>query len=244
MNIWNRLGRVSEYFTSLYKLQHRSSSVIYFGCFRWENFPKNEHLKCLQSLSFFKPCGKKKMHNRKFNHGNPLQCSCLENPRDGGAWWAAIYGVAQSQTRLKRLSSSSRCISSVQFSLSVVFDSLWPDELHYARSPCPSTTPGVHPNPCPLCRWCHPTISSLCRHLLHLPSIFPSIRVFSNESSLCIRWQKYWSFSFNISLSNEHPGLISFRTDWLDLLAVQGTSRALSNTTVQKHQFFCTQLSL
>ena len=63
----------------------------------------------------------------------------------------------------------------------------------------------------------------LCRPLLLLPSIFPSIRVFSNESALCMRWPKYWSFSFNISPSNEHPGLISFRMDWLDLLAVQGT---------------------
>ena len=84
----------------------------------------------------------------------------------------------------------------------------------------------------------------LCRPLLLLPSIFPSIRVFSNESVLCIRWPKYWSFSFNISPSNEYSRLISFRMDWLDLLAVQGTLKILSNTTVQKHQFFCTQLSL
>ena len=67
----------------------------------------------------------------------------------------------------------------------------------------------------------------LCRPLLHLPSIFPRIKVFSNESALCIRWPKYWSFSFNISPSNEHPGLISFRMDWLDLLAVQGTLKSL-----------------
>ena len=67
----------------------------------------------------------------------------------------------------------------------------------------------------------------LCRPLLLLPSIFPSIRVFSNESALHIRWPKYCSFSFNISLSNEHPGLISFRMDWLDLLAVQGTLKSL-----------------
>ena len=67
----------------------------------------------------------------------------------------------------------------------------------------------------------------LCRPLLLLPPIFPSIRVFSNESALCIRWPKYWSFSFNISPSNEHPGLIFFRMDWLDLLAVQGTLKSL-----------------
>ena len=68
----------------------------------------------------------------------------------------------------------------------------------------------------------------LCRPLFLLPSIFPSIRVFSNESALCIRWPKYWSFSFNISPTNEHPGLISFRMDWLDLLVVQGTLKSLS----------------
>ena len=84
----------------------------------------------------------------------------------------------------------------------------------------------------------------LCHPLLLLPSIFPSIRCFSNESALPIRWPKYWSFSFNISPSSEHPGLISFRMDWLDLLAVQGLSRVFSNTTVQKHQFFGAQLSL
>ena len=84
----------------------------------------------------------------------------------------------------------------------------------------------------------------LCCPLLLLPSIFPSIRVFSNESALRIRWPEYWSFSFNISPSNEHPGLISFRMDRLDLLAVQGTLLRCSNTTVQEHQFFFTQLSL
>ena len=84
----------------------------------------------------------------------------------------------------------------------------------------------------------------LCLPLLLLPSIPPSIRVFSNKSTLCIRWPKYWSFSFNISSSNEHPGLISFRMDWLDLLASKRLSRVFSNTTVQKHQFFGAQLSL
>ena len=83
----------------------------------------------------------------------------------------------------------------------------------------------------------------LCRPLLLLPSIFPRIRVFSNESALPIRWPKYWSFSFSISPSSEHPGLISFRMDWLHLLAVKGLSRVFCNTTVQKHQFFGAQLS-
>ena len=82
----------------------------------------------------------------------------------------------------------------------------------------------------------------LGRCLLLLPPIRPSIRDFSNESTLCMRWPRYWSFSFSISLSNEHSGLISFRMDWLDLLAVQGLSRVFSNTTVQKHLFFHAQL--
>ena len=84
----------------------------------------------------------------------------------------------------------------------------------------------------------------LCHPLLLPPSIFPSIRLFSNESVIPIRWPKYWNFSFNISPSNERQGLISFRMDWLDLLPAKGLSRVFSNTTVQKHQFFGTQLSL
>ena len=89
----------------------------------------------------------------------------------------------------------------------------------------------------------------LCSPLLLLPSIFPSIRIFSNESALCIRWPNYWSFSFSISSSNEHPGLISFRMDWLDLLAVQGTLKSLlqhhsSKASILQHSaFFIVQLS-
>ena len=89
----------------------------------------------------------------------------------------------------------------------------------------------------------------LCYPLLLLPSIFPSIRVFSNESALRIRWPKYWSFNFNISPSNEHPGLISFRMDWLDLLAVQGTLKSLLQhhsskaSILRSSPFFIVQLS-
>ena len=115
---------------------------------------------------------------------------------------------------------------SVQFSHSVMSNSLQPHGLQHTRPPCPSLTPRVYPNPCPLSRCCYPTISSLCRPLLLLPSTFLSIRVFSNESALRMRWPKYWSFSFNISPSSEHPRLISFRMDWLDLLAVQGTLKS------------------
>ena len=89
----------------------------------------------------------------------------------------------------------------------------------------------------------------LCHPLLLLPPIPPSIRVFSNESTLCIRWPKYWNFSFSISSTNEHPGLISFRMDWLDLLAVQGTLKSLlqhhsSKESILLHSgFFIVQLS-
>ena len=88
-------------------------------------------------------------------------------------------------------------IQSVQFSHSVVSESLWPHEPQHARPPCPSPTPGVHSNSCPSSQWCHPAISSSVipfSSCLLLPSIFPSIRVFSNESALCIRWPKYWSY--------------------------------------------------
>ena len=117
--------------------------------------------------------------------------------------------------------------SSVHLSCSVVSDSLWSHELQHTRPPCPSPTPRVYSNSCPLSRWCHPAISSSVFPLLLLPSIFPSTRVFSNESTLGMRWPKDWSFSFSINPSNEHPGLISFRMDWLDLLAVQGTLQSL-----------------
>ena len=115
------------------------------------------------------------------------------------------------------LTCISQMISSVQHlfmclqfsSVTQSCPTLWPHELQHARPPCPSPTLGVYPNSCPLSRWCHQTVSS-CHPLLLLPSIFPSIRVFSNESALLIRWPKYCSFSLNISPSKEHPGLISF----------------------------------
>ena len=103
--------------------------------------------------------------------------------------------------------------SSVQLSCSVVSDSLQPHESQKARPSCPSPTPRVYPNSCPSSRWWPSSQLILCCPLLLLPSILPSIRVFSNESTLRIRWPKYWSFSFNISPSNEHSGLISFKMD-------------------------------
>ena len=110
--------------------------------------------------------------------------------------------------------------NSVQFSHSVVSNSLWPHEPQHARPPCLSPTLGVHPNPC---HWVGDAIQPC--HPLSSPS--PPALNLSSESALHIRWPKYWSFSFNISPSDEYPGLISFRMDWLDLLAVQGTPTSL-----------------
>ena len=139
-------------------------------------------------------------------------------------------------------------ISSVQFSRLVMSNSLRPHKSQHARPPCPS------PNPSSLKLTSIESVMSsslliLCGPLLLLPPIPPSIRVFSNESTLRTRWPKYYSFSFSISPFNEHPELISFRMDWLDLLAVQGTLKSLlqrhsSKTSILQHSAFCTvQLS-
>ena len=115
--------------------------------------------------------------------------------------------------------------SSVQFSHSVVSESLRPRKPQHARPPCPSPTPGVHRNPCPLGWWCHPTISSSVVPFSSCPQSFPASGS-SNESALRIRWPKYWSFSFKTSPYNKHPGLISFRMYWLDLLTAQRTIKS------------------
>ena len=127
---------------------------------------------------------------------------------------------------------------SVQFSCSVVSNYLWPHELQHARSPCPSPTPGVYSNSHPSSWWCHPAIPSSVIPSLLLTPIPPTIRVFPKESTLRMRWPKYWSFPFSISPSNEHPGLISFRMDWLDLLAVQGTLKSLLQHHTSKASIF------
>ena len=127
-------------------------------------------------------------------------------------------------------------------------DSLWPQGLQHTRPPCPSPTPGVYSNssiesvmPSNQLILCHPRLLP--------PSIFPNISVFSNGSFLQIRWPKYWSFSFSISPSNEHPGLISPRMDWLDLLAVRGILKSLLQhhsskaSVLQCSAFFTVQLS-
>ena len=104
-------------------------------------------------------------------------------------------------------------------------DSLWPHGLQHARLPCPSLSPGVCSSSCPMSQWWHPTISSSVVPFSSCPQSLPA-SVISNESVLCIRWPKYWNFSFSISPSNEYPGLISFRIDLFDLLAVQGTLKS------------------
>ena len=128
----------------------------------------------------------------------------------------------------RTIGDKSGCIwYSVQFSRSVTTDSLRPHELQHTRPPCPSPTSGVHPDSTSIESVMPSSHLILCRTLLFLPSIAPSIRVFSNESTLHMRWPKYWRFSFSIIPSKEHPGLISFRMDWLDLLALQGTLKSL-----------------
>ena len=137
---------------------------------------------------------------------------------------------------------------SVQFSCSVMSDSLRPHGLWHARFPCPSRTPGAYSNSCPVESVMPYNHLILCCSLLLLPYIFPNIRVFSNESVLRIRWPKYRSFSFSIRPSNEYSGLISYRMDWLDL-AVQGTLKSLfrhhsSKASILQHSaFFTVQLS-
>ena len=135
-----------------------------------------------------------------------------------------------------------------QFSHSIVSDSLRPHESQHARPPCPSPTPRVHSDSRPSSQWCHPAISSSVIPFSSCPQSLPA-SVFSNESTLHMRWPKYCSFSFSIIPSNGIPGLISFRMDWLDLLAVQGTLRSLLQHHSSKASilwcsaFFTVQLS-
>ena len=143
---------------------------------------------------------------------------------------------------------------SVQFSRSVVSDSLQPHESQHARPPCPSTTPRIHSNSRPLSRWCHPAISSSvvpfsCPQSLSASGSFLMSQLFVwGGQSTHIRWPKYWSFSFSIIPSKEHPGLTSFRMDWLDLLVVQGTLKSLQHhsskaSILRCSAFFTVQLS-
>ena len=127
-------------------------------------------------------------------------------------------------------------------------DSLQHHEPQHTKTPCPSPTPRIHPKPMSIESVMPSNHLMLCHPLLLLPSIFPSIWVFSSESGFHIRWPEYWSFSFSIILSNEYLGLISFRMDWLDLLAVQGTLKSLQHHSSKAlilwcSSFFIVQLS-
>ena len=139
-------------------------------------------------------------------------------------WLADILFNPKSPMRYLAHKTSCLCQknleASVQFSCSVVSDSLGPHGLQHTRRPCPSLTPRVYSNSSPLSQWCHSTISSSVFPFSSCLQSFPAIRVFSNESVFHIRWPKYWSFNFSISPSNQYSGLISFRMNWLDLLAV------------------------
>ena len=121
----------------------------------------------------------------------------------------------------------SRTFLFFHFSCSVVSYSLQPPGLQHSRLPCPSPTPRACSNSCPLSSWCHLTISSSVVPFTSYLQSFPASGFFFNESALRIRWSKYWSFRFSISPFKEYSGPISFRTDWLDLLAVQGTLKSL-----------------
>ena len=132
----------------------------------------------------------------------------------------------------------------VQFSRSVMSSFLQPHGLQHAMLLCPSHTPGACSNSCALCQWCHPTIWSSVPFLLLLHSIFPSIRVFSNELPLCIRWPKFGASASALVLPMNIQGWVPLGfTGWISLLS-KGVSRVFSSTTVQKHQFFGTQPSL
>ena len=139
-------------------------------------------------------------------------------------------------------------ISSDQFSRSVVSDSLWPHGPQHTRPSCPSPAPSVYSNSCPLSRWCHPISSSSVVSFSSCFQSFPASGSFQ-ISQFFTSGAKYWSFNFNISPTNEHPGLSSFGMDWLDLLAVQGTLKSLLQhysskaSILQRSAFFVVQLS-
>ena len=175
--------------------------------------------------------------------GNPLQYSCLENPIDRWAWWTTVHGVAKSQTQLKWLSTTYRWFSSVQFSPSVVCDSLQPHELQHVRPPYASPTPRVYSDSRALSQWCHLTISS---------SVIPFCRLQSFPASGSLPVSQFFtsggqSIGVSASASVLPMNILNWfpleSTGWISLQS-KGLSRVFSNTTVQKHQFFSTQPSL
>ena len=157
----------------------------------------------------------------------------MANKRPIDIWWNQPCEREGPQWR-----NRTRSIS-VQFSCSVVSDSLWPHELQHTRPPCPSQTPRVHPNPCPLSRRCHPTISSSVIPFSSCPQSFSASGSFQMSQLSASGGQNIGIFSFNISPFKEHPGLISFRMDWLDLLAVQGTLKSRLQHHSSKASILC-----
>ena len=141
------------------------------------------------------------------------------NYGDGCTIWMCLIPL----TYLKMIETVNCCVFVVLFSHEAMSHSLQPHQLQHNRFPCLSLSPWVCSKSCTLSQWCYPNILSSVAPFSSCPQIFPSIRVFSNKSVLCIRWPKYWNFSFIISPSNENSGLISFRIDWFDLPAVHGT---------------------
>ena len=141
-------------------------------------------------------------------------------------------GLNQGNSRIGDEKLWDSCCGSVTKSCLTLYDLM--DGLQHTRLLCPLPSPGVCSDSCPLCQWCHPT-SHLLSSLSPPASVFPNIRVFSNVSTLCIRWSKYWSFSFSIIPSNEYSGLISFRIYCLISLQAKGLSRVFFNTTVWKY---------
>ena len=198
--------------------------------------PCEEKYQKLQICRWHYPNARKRRGTKSLNEG------------ERGEWkiWLKNSILKNKQTNKLRLW---HLVSSVQFSHLDVSDSLQPHGLPTAhRPPCLSLTPRVYSDSFPLSWWCHPTISSsVVPFSSHLQS-FPASGSFQ-ESALRIRWPKYWSFSFSISPSNEHPGLISFRMDWLGLLAVQETLKSLLQhhsskaSILQCSAFFIDQLS-
>ena len=205
---------------------HHNHVVELFYCYCWKNTP---HAAPSQS--------------RRLPH--PTQTAgavCVLDSGSGNMGLILLYGLCETWNGLCSLA-----FSSVQLLSHVwLFATPWTTALQASLSITNSRSP---PKPMSIESVMPSNYLILCRPLLLLPSIFPSIRVFANESALRMRWPKYWSFSFNISPSNEHPGLISFRIDWLDLLAVQGILKSLlqhhsSKASILQHSaFFIVQIS-
>ena len=143
-------------------------------------------------------------------------------PKDRGAWWAKVHRVTKSLIQTKRLRT--KLTYSVQFSCSVVSNSLWSHEPQHARPPCPSPTPRIHPNPCPLSRWCHPNISSSVIPDSSCLQSFPASGSFQMSQLLASGGQ---CIGVSASTSVLPMNTLSFRMDWLDLLLVQGTLKSL-----------------